>query len=99
MGHARYLSPQSIDILPFNIAAPVAIMNIAKAHVPTVGSWYESVPDRFWQYSGAVIWLDAMDFTDEELTHIKGLTAWQPHPDLTKQNRCAMDQHPRYTKA
>jgi hypothetical protein len=83
VGHAYYTPAQGLQALPNKIAAPLSVMLIAKGDVKTVGRWYERLPPRLsvdLGYAGAAVWIDALPFTYNELTHIRGLPEWQTIP-------------------
>ena len=82
LGHAYYKPAQGLPALPYKIAAPLSVMLIAKGDVKTVGRWYERIPDRFLTPAGAAVWIDPIQFTYNELIHIRGLPEWQTIPKL-----------------
>jgi hypothetical protein len=84
LGAIHYSPAQNVRVLPTKLAAPLAVMLIARADIKGVGCWYDHIPSATLQYTGAVVWLDPIKFTYEDLTNIRGLPTWQAEPNNMK---------------
>lgn len=83
LGQAFYNPAALPRDIPRKVAAPLSVMLVAKKDIPTVGRWYGRVPQRFQGVdapTGAVVWLDLVEYTYEDITYIRGLPEWLTQP-------------------
>ena len=80
IGQAFYNPAALPRDIPRKVAAPLSVMIIARAHLPRVGHWYARTPSVTLEYTGAVVWLDLVEYTYEDITYIRGLPEWLTQP-------------------
>lgn len=94
LGASHYSPAQNVRVLPTKLAAPLAVMLIARRNVTGVGHWYDHTPSKSLQYTGAVVWLDPIKFTYEDLINIRGIPSWQAEPNNMKRALEALRSNP-----
>jgi len=80
LGHAFYNPVALPRDIPRKVAAPLSVMIIARAHLPGVGHWYARTPSVTLEYTGAVVWINPVEYTHKDITYIRGLPEWLTQP-------------------
>ena len=67
------------------VAAPLSVMLVARMHLSGVGHWYPRPASMKLEYTGAIVWIDPVDYTCQDITYIRGLPEWLTQPEnMTK---------------
>jgi hypothetical protein len=79
IGHA-FCNPVALPRdIPRKVAAPLSVMIVSRAHLSGVGYWYPRTPVTQ-EYAGAIVWINPVNYTYEDITYIRGLPEWLTQP-------------------